>query len=93
MVTLWRQRPFPVPDLADLPTSLREQLTAYSATSDGRLPPKAAHVYVSCWIRLYGLLCMEVLHQLDFAYTDMEPVFEECLRDLATAVGLDDPAA
>ncbi|MEQ4715866.1 hypothetical protein [Nonomuraea sp. B19D2] len=32
---------------------------------------------------LYGLLCMEVLHQLDFADTDLEPVFEECLHELA----------
>ncbi|PRX66917.1 TetR family transcriptional regulator [Nonomuraea fuscirosea] len=87
---LWRNRPFPVPDLAALPASQREQLTAYSAAIDGRLPPEAAHVFLACWIRLYGLLCMEVLHQLDFAYTDMEPVFEECLRDLATALGIDD---
>ncbi|MBG0822762.1 WHG domain-containing protein [Planomonospora sp. ID91781] len=88
-VELWRTRPFPVPDPAGLPASLREQLTAYSAAIGGRLPPEAAHVFLSCWIRLYGLLCMEVLHQLDFAYTDMEPVFEECLRDLAAALGLD----
>ncbi|MEV4095944.1 TetR/AcrR family transcriptional regulator [Streptosporangium saharense] len=91
-VELWGARPFPVPDLAELPASLREQLTAYSAAIDGRLPPEAAHVFLSCWIRLYGLLCMEVLHQLDFAYTDLEPVFEECLRDLVTALGLDDAA-
>ncbi|UNS97478.1 TetR/AcrR family transcriptional regulator [Streptomyces tubbatahanensis] len=87
-VELWRTRPFPVPELADLPESLREQLTAYSAGIDGRLPPEAAHVFLSCWTRLYGLLCMEVLHQLDFAYSDLEPVFEECLRDLADVLDL-----
>ena len=87
-VELWTTRPFPVPDPAGLPTSLREQLTAYSATIDGRLPPEAAHVFLSCWTRLYGLLCMEVLHQLDFAYSDLAPVFEECLRDLAVTLGL-----
>ncbi|MFI6742102.1 TetR/AcrR family transcriptional regulator [Nonomuraea sp. NPDC050451] len=90
-VELWRTRPFPAPDLADLPASLSEQLTAYSAAIDGQLPPEAAHVFLTCWTRLYGLLCMEVLHQLDFAYTDMEPVFEECLRDLATTLALDHP--
>ncbi|MBO8199986.1 TetR/AcrR family transcriptional regulator [Streptomyces smyrnaeus] len=87
-VELWNTRPFPVPELDDLPASLREQLTAYSAGIDGRLPPEAAHVFLSCWTRLYGLLCMEVLHQLDFAYSDLEPVFEECLRDLSDALGL-----
>ncbi|RCG17806.1 TetR/AcrR family transcriptional regulator [Streptomyces diacarni] len=87
-VELWRTRPFPVPEPADLPESLREQLVAYSAGIDGRLPPGAAHVFLSCWTRLYGLLCMEVLHQLDFAYSDLEPVFEECLRDLADVLDL-----
>ena len=67
--------------------------TPRSGVTFGRLPPEAAHFFLSCWIRLYGLLCMEVLHQLDFAYTDPEPVFEECLRDLAAALGLDDHAA
>jgi AcrR family transcriptional regulator len=88
-VELWRTRPFPVPDLDDLPVSLRGQLVAYSAAIGGQLPPGAAHVFLSCWIRLYGLLCMEVLNQLDFAFTDVEPVFEECLRDLAAALGFD----
>ena len=91
-VELWRTRRFPVPALDSLPPSLREQLTAYSASIDGQLPPEAAHVFLSCWIRLYGLLCMEVLHQLDFAYSDLEPVFEECLRDLTHRLGLDQPA-
>ena len=72
---------------AALPESLRTQLEAYCATIDNRLPPEAAHVFLSCWIRLYGLLCMEVLHQLDFAYTDLEPVYEECLRELAGLLG------
>ncbi|MGW0483501.1 TetR/AcrR family transcriptional regulator [Nonomuraea sp. NPDC003214] len=88
-VELWRTRPFPVP--ADLPDSLRDQLTAFSEGIGGALPPEAVHVFLSCWIRLYGLLCMEVLRQLDFAYTDLEPVFEECLRDLAGMLALDYP--
>ncbi|MEV4892898.1 TetR/AcrR family transcriptional regulator [Nonomuraea sp. NPDC055795] len=84
---LWQTRPFPVPNLADLPPSLQEQLRAYSAAIGGALPPEAAHVFLSCWIRLYGLLCMEVLHQLDFAFTDLSPVYEECLRELGDRLG------
>ncbi|UAK33070.1 TetR/AcrR family transcriptional regulator [Nocardia asteroides] len=87
-IELWQTRPFPVPDPAELPPSLREQLIAYSAAIEEKLPPEAAHVFLSCWIRLYGLLCMEVLHQLDFAYSDLEPVYEECLRDLTSILGL-----
>ncbi|QFU90426.1 TetR/AcrR family transcriptional regulator [Amycolatopsis sp. YIM 10] len=85
-VELWETQGFEVPE--SLPDSLHEQMTAYSARLDGRLPPAAAHVFLSCWIRLYGLLCMEVLHQLDFAYTDLEPVFEECLSELADTLGI-----
>lgn len=85
-IELWEERPYPV--AAELPESLRTQLEAYSAGIGNRLPPAAAHVFLSCWIRLYGLLCMEVLHQLDFAYSDLEPVFEECLRDLACLLGI-----
>ncbi|AFU04222.1 TetR/AcrR family transcriptional regulator [Nocardia brasiliensis] len=95
-IELWQTRPFPVPDLAELPASLRAQLIDYSASIGEQLPPAAAHVFLSCWIRLYGLLCMEVLHQLDFAYSDLEPVYEECLRDLSRILGLapaDRPAA
>ncbi|APU15997.1 MULTISPECIES: TetR/AcrR family transcriptional regulator [Actinoalloteichus] len=88
-VELWQTRPFPVPEPACLPESLRAQLTTYSAAIDGRLPPAAVHVFLAAWVRLYGLLCMEVLHQLDFAYSDLEPVFEECLRDLSAMFALD----
>lgn len=86
-VELWQTCPFPVAPLAELPESQQKQLAAYSASIDGALPPEAAHVFLSCWIRIYGALCMEVLHQIDFAYTDMEPVFEECLRETARALG------
>ncbi|MEU4833524.1 TetR/AcrR family transcriptional regulator [Streptosporangium sp. NPDC023615] len=88
IVELWRTRPFPVPDLSELRAPLREQLRAYSAAMEGLLPPEAAHVFLSCWIRLYGLLCMEVLNQLEF-YSDMESFFEECLRDLCTMLDLE----
>ncbi|MGW0431398.1 TetR/AcrR family transcriptional regulator [Micromonospora sp. NPDC003197] len=90
-VKLWQTRRFPVPDLDSLPPSLREQLINYSSSIGDQLPPEAAHVFLTCWIRLYGLLCMEVLHQLDFAYSDLEPVFEECLHDLVRMLGLDQP--
>jgi len=88
-VELWKARRFPVPDPADLAPSLLEQLRRYCTAIDEVLPPEAAHVMLTCWTRLYGLLCMEVLHQLDFAYSDMEPVFEECLREISARLGVD----
>ncbi|WP_378737502.1 TetR/AcrR family transcriptional regulator [Nocardia brasiliensis] len=89
VAALWLRRPFAVPDLAALDPSLREQLTTYSRGIDGQLPPEAAHVFLKSWIRLYGLLCMEVLRQLDFAFSDLTPVFEEFLREFSADLGLD----
>ncbi|SOR79548.1 MULTISPECIES: hypothetical protein [Streptomyces] len=43
---------------------------------------------MTCWSRLYGLLCLEVLRQWDFVLTDMEPFFEQCLGELTVALGL-----
>jgi AcrR family transcriptional regulator len=88
IVEAWNTRPFPVPDLEELPESLREQLRAYSRLIDERLPPEALHVYVTGWSRLYGLLCLEVLRQWDFVLTDMEPFYEQCLGELSVALGL-----
>ncbi|MEU4408897.1 TetR/AcrR family transcriptional regulator [Streptosporangium sp. NPDC023963] len=89
VVDLWETAPFPVPRPEDLAPSLRAQARDYAAEIGGRLPPEAVHVFLSCWIRLYGLLCMEVLKQLDFVYSDLEPVFEECLRDICPTLGLE----
>ncbi|WP_063734089.1 TetR/AcrR family transcriptional regulator [Streptomyces sp. RTd22] len=88
IVEVWNTRPFPVPDLGEQPERLREQLRAYSRLIDGRLPAEAVQVYVTGWSRLYGLLCLEVLHQMDFALTDMEPLFEQCLGELSDMLGL-----
>ncbi|GAA3008208.1 TetR/AcrR family transcriptional regulator [Streptosporangium longisporum] len=82
IVKIWEAGGFPVPRPEDLAPSLRAQLDAYSARIGEPMPPAALHVFLSAWTRLYGLLCMEVMNQLSFAYTDFEPVFEECLRDL-----------
>ncbi|WNM34777.1 TetR/AcrR family transcriptional regulator [Streptomyces sp. Li-HN-5-11] len=88
IVEVWDTRPFPVPDPDELPEALREQLRAYSLHIGERLPAEAVHVYVTCWSRLYGLLCLEVLRQMEFVLTDMEPLFEQCLGELAAALGL-----
>ncbi|MFB4320350.1 TetR/AcrR family transcriptional regulator [Actinomadura sp. 21ATH] len=86
---LWAHQGFPVPDPADLDPSVREQLRAYAAGLGRDLPVEALHVALTCWIRLYGLLCMEVLNQLDFVYSDLAPIYEEALRDLSTTLRLE----
>ncbi|MEU4360033.1 TetR/AcrR family transcriptional regulator [Streptomyces virginiae] len=88
IIERWNTRPFPVPNPDELPEGLREQLRTYSRLIDERLPAEAVYVYVICWSRLYGLLCLEVLHQMDFVLTDMEPLFERCLDELGDMLGM-----
>src|SRR5690606_24084536 len=83
---LWKTKPFPVPD--DLPPSVHDQLSAYRDRLGIDLPVEALYVTTSCWIRLYGLLSMEVLNQLDYVYTDVEPIYEECLKEIAGMLAL-----
>jgi hypothetical protein len=47
-------------------------------------------VFLSCWIRIYGTVCMEVFGHLRFALHDAEPLFEAELADLACLLGIAD---
>ncbi|QVQ52830.1 TetR/AcrR family transcriptional regulator [Spiractinospora alimapuensis] len=86
-VELWRARPFPAPSPDCVDPALHAQHVAYAARHGDRLPPAAVHVFLTCWTRIYGTLCMEMLHQLDFAYWNMTPVFEQTLHDLCATLG------
>jgi hypothetical protein len=46
------------------------------------------HVFRSWWIRLYGMVCMEVFGHLRFALDDAEPMFEAELRALGEVLGI-----
>ncbi|WP_309083603.1 TetR/AcrR family transcriptional regulator [Chelativorans sp.] len=85
-VAIWRSKRFPIPSLEDMDPLLAEQLQAYSERIGGVLPPEACYVFLSCWMRLYGLLCMEVLGQIGFAFSNLAPVYEECLQDLCRLI-------
>ena len=51
------------------------------------LPIGVGQVFLSCWIRLYGMVAMEVFGHLEFAVPDAEPMFEAELFDLAGMLG------
>jgi AcrR family transcriptional regulator len=85
---VWAERPFPAADLDGLDPGLRLQVTAYTERKGTALPPAAVQVFLTCWVRLYGLLVMEALDQLAFAYTDPEPLFEACLEDISAMLGV-----
>ena len=49
-------------------------------SSRSPLPLGVMQVFLSCWIRLYGMVCMEIFGHLRFALDDAEPMFEAELR-------------
>jgi AcrR family transcriptional regulator len=79
---------FPVPDEAALDPALAEQLREWCSTLPVPLPLGVMHVFLACWIRLYGLVCMEVFGHLRFALHDAEPMFEAELRSLGEVLGV-----
>ena len=58
-----------------------------------QLPLGVMQVFLSCWIRLYGLVCMEIFGHLKFALADAEPMFEAELHSLAGVLGVADAYA
>lgn len=89
VVALWNGKGFPILAPEDMDPALARQLRAFGELSGGRMPPGALHVFLTCWMRLYGMISMEILGQLRFAYSDLEPVFEDCLAGLCELLGVD----
>jgi AcrR family transcriptional regulator len=87
---LYLERPFPIPADDDLEPALQQQLREWCAKLPVPLPLGVVAVFLSCWIRLYGMVCMEVFGHLRFALTDAEPMFEAELRGLAGRLGVPD---
>ena len=79
--------PFPVPAEDEMDPDLRRQLRDWCSALPVELPVGAGQVFLSCWIRLYGMVAMEVFGHLQFALPDAEPLFEAELRDLAVKLG------
>jgi AcrR family transcriptional regulator len=78
---------FPIPADDDIDPALREELRAWCSALPVELPLGAGQVFLSCWIRLYGMVAMEVFGHLSFALPDAEPMFEVELTDLAHKLG------
>ncbi|GAA2483432.1 TetR/AcrR family transcriptional regulator [Streptomyces gobitricini] len=88
MAKLWRSHPFPVSPPGSLHPRLAAQLDRLRAHRDVDLPIEAIAVMLRCWVRLYGLVCMEVLGHLDFALDDGGPFFERELADTCETLGV-----
>jgi hypothetical protein len=85
---IYLEQGFPVPADDDLEPALRDQLRTWCAKLPVALPLGVMSVFLSCWIRLYGMVCMEVFGHLRFALDDPQPMFEAELRSLGAVLGV-----
>jgi AcrR family transcriptional regulator len=88
---IWRKNPFQVPPPEEIDPGLREQLTRYRDGIGADLPLGALLTFLRCWVRLYGIVSMEVFGHLGFALDDPGPIFEITLAELATLLSLEYP--
>jgi AcrR family transcriptional regulator len=88
---LWRKHPFPIPRDDEIDPGLREQLARYQEALGVDLPLGAGLTFLRCWVRLYGMVSLEVFGHLHFALEDAAPMFEITLAELARLVNLEYP--
>jgi AcrR family transcriptional regulator len=81
-------KPMPVPADGDIEPALRLELERWRKEFPVPVPLGLVQLYLSCWVRLYGIVTMEVFGHLDFALDDAEPLFEAELRGLAALLGM-----
>ena len=89
---LWSKQPFPIPRDDEIDPGLRAQLARFQEGLGVNLPLGACLTFLRCWVRLYGMVSLEVFGHLHFALEDSEPLFEITLAELATMVNLEYPA-
>ena|SRR5215472_1196341 len=86
---LWQKRPFPVPAPEEIDPGLRDQLERYRDGLGTDLPLGALLTFLRGWVRLYGIVSLEVFGHLGFALDDAEPMFEVTLAELAGLVNVE----
>lgn len=94
MRELWRKQPFNVPSDDQIDPGLLEQLERYReglGELAAGLPLGLLLVFLRCWVRLYGIVSLEVFGHLSFALDDGRPMFELMLSEMAPLVGLEYP--
>ncbi len=57
----------------------------------GSLPIGALLSFVYCWVRLYGMVSLEVFGHLGWVLDDAEPLFEMTMKELLPILGLEYP--
>src|SRR5690348_2661145 len=85
---LWTRYPFAVRGDDEIEPGLAAQLARYRDGLAVDLPVGAILVFLRCWVRLYGLVSLEVFGHLGFALDDPSAMFDYTLAELAELLGL-----
>ncbi|MBO0816342.1 MAG: TetR/AcrR family transcriptional regulator [Actinobacteria bacterium] len=88
---VWNKHPFPVPADDEIDPGLLAQLVRYRDALGADLPAGAVLIFLRCWVRLYGMVSLEVFGHLHFALDDASALFDYTLAELAALVGLEYP--
>jgi AcrR family transcriptional regulator len=94
ILDLWNKHPFPVPADDEIDPGLLAQLRRYRDTLGALgtgLPLGLLLTFLRCWIRLYGIVSLEVFGHLGFALDDAAPMFEIALAETAPLLGVEYP--
>jgi AcrR family transcriptional regulator len=87
---LWQHHPFGVPADSEIAPELLAQLARYrDGLGAADMPAGAMLTFLRCWVRLYGMVSLEVFGHLSFALDDAGPMFDYTVAELAELVGLD----
>jgi hypothetical protein len=88
---MWEENPFPVDSPDAMAPGLVDGLIPYWSWLTDTLAPSmpigAVVFFLEGWVRIYGIVALEVFGHLSWAVTDGGPMFEETMRVLARDVG------
>ncbi len=79
---LWQRQPYPVPSTHNIAADLWEQLSAYRTATQTTLPVGALNVAMNVWLRLFGMVSLEVFGHIPFAPHDAATFFSQQLADI-----------
>jgi AcrR family transcriptional regulator len=86
LATLYNRAPFHVRADAEIEPPLRRDLKRWQARFPIKLPLGTLEVFLTGWIRIYGMVCMEVFGHLRFALADGESMYEHEIGQLAELI-------
>lgn len=94
MFEVWQQNNFPIPELGELPESVRVAIEDPMIPAKvEKIPPEhrgLVWVYMQGWTQLYGVVVLEVMGHMDPRVIESGDMFVDVVRGFAPKMGLAD---